>query len=133
VPDLLVDLATYLDTQTAWTLATDLFIGYLPESPDGATVLHEYPGNPPLETMGVDAQPAVIRPRVQIEARDATYPLARARSRLAYQRLVLLTNTTVNGAYYERVDPLQEPFALRNDESDRWVFVFNVDVWRDAE
>ena len=131
--DLLVDLAVYLDAQTTWTQATDLFVGDLPPSPDAVTVLYEYAGGEPRETMGADSSPAIVNPRVQVVTRAATYPDARARALLAYQKLVLIANETVNSTYYARVVPVQEPFFLARDESERVLFAFNADVLRAAE
>jgi hypothetical protein len=133
VADLLADLVAYLDANTAWTAASDLFSGDMPPTPDDLTVIYEYPGGPPIETGGASGQPAIINPRVQVVARSIDYDLAKARARLAYSLLVVLVNQTVGASYYERAVPLQEPFLLSRDESERVLFAFNVEVFRDAE
>lgn len=135
--DVLTDLAAYLDANTSLTAGTDLFAGDMPNSPDAVTALYESPGRAPVETMGAPGLPPVILPRVQVQARGSRgvggYDVARARIRLVYDTLTLLTNTTVNGVYYLRVMPLQEPFFLNRDDVERVVFALNFEVYREHE
>ena len=141
---LLADLAGYLDTALGThSQGSNLFAGDLPHSPDdvvGAdgpvTALFETPGSVPVETLGVDGQPAVTLPRVQVQTRAGgatAYVDSRTRAREVYAALVVVTNEDVGGALYYRVAPLQEPFLLHRDESERVVFAFNCEVWRVAE
>jgi hypothetical protein len=134
-----LDLAHYIDAQTALVQATDLFVGALPPKPETAAALLEYPGAPPIETMGADSKPAVIMPRVQVLARGAagetSYPLARGLAYTIWNALVLVTNEDIGAVptYYLRTAVLQTPGLLYRDDNDRAVFSFNVDVWRVAE
>lgn len=132
------DLAVAIDAALAThTSGTDLFVGDMPPDPDLCTALIETPGSPPLETLGPDGPPAVILPRVQVQTRAGggatAYPDAKERARDVYDVLVAITNENVNGNAHFRAAPLQEPYLLHRDESERVVFAFGVEVWRVAE
>lgn len=126
----LEDIAAYVDTQTALTLGTDLFIGELPADPDAATVLLEYGGGPVRYTLG-EKRPAMEEYSVQIVSRDTTYQTARARAQTVYQAIAEFTTQVINSTRYLSIEPKQPPFPLAWDDNDRYRFVFNVEVQRE--
>ena len=114
---LLEDLATRLETAGIASLGTTLFLGWMPDSPDGVLSLHETAGFAPLYTHNAPS-PAIERPGLQVLARDATYTDARARIQAAYDVLAALTD-------YLAIRPVQMPFAIGRDERNRPMFSVN--------
>lgn len=131
----LEDLAVYLDAALPLTSGTDLFLNDMPSSPDALTVLYETPGEAPIETGGGDGRPVVQVPHVQVVTRAAPLfsEVSKQRARDVYNQLVLIANQTINGTYYLRVVPLQEPFMIRRDENERVEFAFNTAVHKGPE
>jgi hypothetical protein len=128
------DLRDYLAAAgIGLTAGANLFGGTMPDKPDVANVLYDSSGGVPIDTGGGPSKPAVINPRVQVQSRATAYNTARDTCRAIYNALTLIANQTLSGHYYERVSPVQEPFLLHNDESNRTVFVCNFDVFRDPE
>ena len=122
------DLATRLVSQGVGTLGTDLFGGGLPSVPVNCLALIEYAGEEPrLKAPGEVALDE--RPRVQVIARGKSYRLAEEKARAAYEA-IQCAMTTINGTLYLRIDALQTPFYLKNDENGNTLFVFNVQVRR---
>ncbi len=133
---MLEDLAAYLDAQLAsHTSATDLFVALLPDQPDVATAILEYPGEAPLEAFGDSSLPAVVQPRVQVVTRAASEDAlaSRARALEVYGALVKVGDEDLSGTRYFRVSALQHPFPLERDDRQRVVYACNYAVARAAE
>lgn len=120
------ELGNRLQSEAVGTLAVDLFLGQLPDTPDTATALLEYGGLEP-ERVYNDFDASREMPRIQVMCRSRGYTTARALIESAYRALDF-ANTSLGGTWYLRCRPLQSPFFLKRDENERWVFVFNAQI-----
>lgn len=128
--DVLADLGAYLQTEGVGTLGTDLFLSWMPDSPDVVVALFETPGIGPSYVQGQD-DPAYEFFSVQVRVRgnpENDYPSARTVAVSVDQALRKIANENVNGSYYLRVSKSNGPFTLQRDHSDRVVLAMNFDV-----
>jgi minor capsid protein len=127
---ILDELATYIDTNTALTLGTNLFESRLPESPATAVALAEYGGIAPLQTLG----PTFVEenPRVQVVSRAADYATARTNAKTIWNLFKAFpSGTSLSGVVYKDIIPLQSPFLMMRDALDRPIVAFNLEVAKD--
>lgn len=104
---------------------SDLFrIGRLPPSPDDAVALFQYAG---LRPEFVHNTPGISRdrPALQVHVRSKVYATAQSRAQAIYALLAALVNETIEGRFYQRVEPLGAPFLLERDANDRTVIAAN--------
>lgn len=122
----LTELASLVTAATGLTVATSLFLGQLPETPDVCAALIEYSGLAPEATFGEPI--AIERPKVQLVFRGGAhdYQAARALAEAAYQALAGVANQVVEGTRWVNVQPLQAPFFLKRDAKFRPHIAFNV-------
>lgn len=127
---MLSDIAAYLAANGHGTVGTSIFMGQLPDTPDAATALYESPASrPPVFTHG-SPQPSERYPRVQVVVRDADYGAARQRAENIYTTLSGVVNATLGAGEYARIRPIQEPFPLARDTSNRVTVVCNYEITR---
>ncbi len=136
------DVATVLQTGGVGTIATDIFVGVLPDNIDNGVLVKETGGIFPLHTMGSgpataipNAVPvaAVERPRVQIIVRDTSYKKARIVAQQCYNLLDGLVDRTINSVLYHRIEAVQSPIDLGREEgNDRQMFSLNFDVTKEG-
>lgn len=104
---------------------SDIFrMGRLPPSPDDTVALIQYPGLRPEfvhNTAGISRD----RPALQVHVRSKVYATAQARAQAIYALLAALVNETIEGRFYQRVEPLGAPFLLERDANDRTVIATN--------
>lgn len=120
-------------------LASTLFLGQEPDSPDTCVTLIAGPGGEPEWTMGAQdgvAQVPVYEPhRLQALVRAAntatSYTTAEAQAWLIY-RALSLTNVTLTGTRYLLIEPVAVPAPLEQDSQSRITFVVNFRVLREA-
>ncbi len=118
-------MATVLDELGAFLVAegvvtaigTDLFLEYMPNTPNACLLLRQTPGRPPVGGFGT----AGIRfeyPNVQVVARgvkdDEQTPRALAES--AYTKLAEVQAVALSGTNYLTVQPLQAPSGVLGDD-----------------
>lgn len=115
---LLDDVAALLVEAGIGTLATDLFLARLPDSPDSAIAVREYGGAQP-DYLYVGYDPTQEWPRIQIECRDPDYAAAHLRIERCARTLGAVRERVVNGTHYHRITPLGPPVPLGEDESQR--------------
>ena len=130
------DLATYMDAQsTAFTIGTNFWKGFLPESSVRCAAIFETGGLAPQYTY---ASRVYEQPRVQVICRS-TRPLAAAPAsasgvrrmiETAWRTLDGIANSTLSGIGYLRVVPAQSPFLLEVDSRGRQVWSFSADVMK---
>jgi hypothetical protein len=89
-------VATYLQTGGFGTLATNLFIDFMPATPFDVTVVTGYGGKPPERIIGQKA-PAYDIPKVQIMVRRESPSAALTAVEAIYDYLEGVSNTTVSG------------------------------------
>ncbi len=132
------ELAEHLaQNSTRLALGDNLFINVLPESTGAAAAIIETGGLAAEQTFQ-DGAPQIERPRVQILTRS-TRPVSGAvpysttaggMIHDAYHVLNGVASETIQGSSYLRVEPVQSPFSIGQDEAARLMFSCNFDVWR---
>src|SRR4051794_20997088 len=107
------ELATKLAAGGLGTVATNIFVGVMPETPDLCTALFEYAGLPPDRLFGNTV--AAEDPRVQVLCRATTYSAARTRAKAVFDILSDLGAITLSGTRYHTMSALQSIFFLKRD------------------
>jgi minor capsid protein len=122
------DLGTKLQAAGLGVQGTTIFGSLNAIIPAGAgpfVHLVEYGGAPPGETHD-DPGTAIDRPRVQVSVHAASYAVADAHAQACHRELSRIVNALINSTFYVRVVPLQQPFDLGPDASNRATVAFNV-------
>lgn len=127
---LLDDIGGYVNDNTAFTLGTDLFLSLLPESPDNGVVLIENTGVAPIFTQGSTNLPKLERPEIQVLVRHTSYATGRANAETVYRLLTQVTNATINGNLYQRIEAIASPALMERDVNRRVIFTTNFNVIR---
>lgn len=127
---LLDDIGGYVNDNTAFTLGTDLFLSLLPESPDNGVVLIENTGVAPIFTQGSTNLPKLERPEIQVLVRHTSYSTGRANAETVYRLLTQVTNATINGNLYQRIEAIASPALMERDVNRRVIFTTNFNVIR---
>jgi len=122
-------LADKLQSASVATVATDLFIGLMPSSPDDCIAIYEYAGSPPLEVL-VDNDATLERPSVQVITRAGRndYPTARTLIENARNALTGITDETIDGVRFLRVNQISSINALGVDDNDRPRFSLSLQI-----
>lgn len=115
---LLDDIGDYLSSGGVGTLATDLFLGELPDTPDTCVAVFETGGFDPVYTMKQRA-PVAKRPSIQVICRAKRYDVARLLAGKVDQLLSGLRYREINGVMYKWIQAQQEPFFIDKDENER--------------
>lgn len=121
---LLDAIAAHIDTGSTLTVGTNLFKGLMPDEPIECACVYEYAGEPPRESMG-NAPGQVERPRIQVVSRSVTYVGARDRAQTIWNILQQVTDASLSGVRYLRVQPMSSPFLMGRDENRNVKVVFN--------
>jgi len=122
-------LGAYIDTNRGdLTIATNLFLSKMPDTPDVCVCIYENQGSGPLMTFGATAI-QVDRPSVQISVRAARDDYATARDLAQALRTLVsgITNVTSSGVTILRVEPTGSFYPLSVDQLERPRVVFNLD------
>jgi len=124
------EIGAYLATALSLTVATNLFLGSTPDTPDACVTVFEYGGIGPEHTLGQDH--AIQKPRVQIVCRGASndYATPRTQAKAAYTAMHF-TGQTLSGTRYLRSEAIDEPFPLNRDANSRWLIACNYEIWKD--
>lgn len=127
---LLDALGTYLQSQGVGTLATDIFLGRMPDTPDACVVLIEDTGNGPMHVLGASAY-AVQRPRIRAFARAARndYPAARTKAEAVRAALGAIRDTTLSGVTFLCVNATSDLYPLMRDGDDRVMIGIDFTAW----
>ena len=112
---LLLELAQYLEDQTALKKGTTLFNG-LPASPDSCVSIQVYPGQRAIRAFRSSPGVVAERPRVQLLSRSTTFDGAMSASLEAQSALDGLGTTTMSGVEYLYIEALQPPFEVLPNE-----------------
>ncbi len=127
---LLDDIATRLVADGVGTLATTLFLGYLPDSPDAVVAVYETRGTAPQHTFGAGVM-AVERPVIRVYCRAARndYPAARAKAVAVLNSLGAIRNTTIGSTKFLSVEATSSPYPIGGDDKERARFGIDFAVW----
>lgn len=120
-------LAARLQSASVATPGANLFIGILPESPDVCVGLYEYAGSPPLEVL-IDNDATLERPSIQVIVRASRndYPTARTLIKDVRDTLTAITDETISGVRFLRVNQISAINAVGTDENDRPEFTLSL-------
>ncbi len=120
-------LADRLQSASVATAGTNLYIGLLPNSPDVCVALYEYAGEQPLEVLRSNGA-TLERPSVQVIARASRndYPTARQLIRQVRDTLTAITDETISGVRFLRVNQNSSINAVGTDENDRPLFTLSL-------
>lgn len=125
---MLDDFGSYVNTNTSFTLGTDLYLSLMPESPDNVVVLIENSGTAPVFTLGSTNTPQMERPELQVIVRNTSYATGRSNSETLYRLLTQITNTTIGSTLYHRVEAVAAPALYDRDSSRRSLFTCNFNI-----
>jgi hypothetical protein len=130
---LLDAIAAHLQANGIGIVGTNIFKGFIPDSPDFAIGLHEYPGRPADKAFGTTI--LIENARFQIIVRSDrenavanAYTLARAKAETIQTLLDGVGNVTLTGVVYYYIQSLQPPFMLQRDENQRAIIATNYEA-----
>lgn len=127
---LLDSLGARLQADGVGTVGTNIFLSFMPPTPDAVVVIYEGRGNGPEHTFGVGVV-AVERPLIRLIARAARndYPAARTLMDLARNSLGDIRNETISGVKFMCVTPTSDPYPLRLDDKERAQMGLDLITW----
>lgn len=113
-------LAARLQSASVAVPGTDLFLGMMPNSPDACVALYEYSGAAPLEVL-TDDDATLERPSVQVMTRAGRndYPTARTLMVNVRNALTAISDETISGVRFLRVQNLSSINSLGVDDNER--------------
>lgn len=124
----LEDIVSGYVTAGVGVFGTNIFLTSRHNTPDGDgpyLSIVETPGREADETHNEVVVPAYQRPSAQVVVCARTYQTARTMARAAYNAS-RVTNQLVNGTWYRRMRPSQEPFDYGLDPKGRPQLAFNL-------
>ncbi len=133
----LTDLTqVFLPANTTLVFGTNLFASLLPDAPDTAAALFEYPAGRGIDTYQVPGLPpgtsTIEEYAIQAVCRDSSYQTVRTAIDVVYKALCTIGNQTVNGNFYYRVEAKATPFFLHRDATRRVYYACNFRVLKRA-
>ena len=129
---LLDEIGTFLQTNSIGTLGTDLFEGFMPDTPDACVAILEYPGSPGEYTFGGATGAILEKPRIQVMVRNTSFPAAQTKMAAIYALLDAVTRQTLSGTQYHRIQALQPHFGMPRDINLRYIRACNFEATKDV-
>lgn len=123
-------LGAYLQAQGQGTLATDIFLARMPDTPDACVTLYENQGVGPEHTFGASVK-AFDHQRVKVYCRAARndYPSARSKAESVRAVLGAIRGTTLSGISIMTVLSTSELYPLQRDGDDRAIIGCDFTIW----
>ncbi len=126
---LLAEMADYLSTNGIGTQGTDLFYGFMPDTPNTAVALYETGGLSAAHGMAPSPGLAKAeRPRLQVVARSTDYDVARLKIDAVWKLLDGLGDVVISGTRYLGVYAVSSPYPMGRDAEGRAFLTCNFDV-----
>ena len=128
---MLDEVGTYLATQLTLLKATTLFEGIMPDDHDECLAVLDGASSASTLGFGVTTGVQYENPGLMIWCRGKAgdFDTPRDQAHLARQALAKVQATELSGTLYHFIIPMQSPFIIARDESDkRVVFAFNCRV-----
>lgn len=128
---LLTELAAYTAAQVSGlTAGTNLFRGFMPQSPDVCVAIYEYPGGPPVLGLGAANGISLENPSAQwvVRGEPEDYDTPRATAELIWLAVSQIQCSILSGTQYYLPQPLQSPFKLKQDDNKRVYIAFNASI-----
>ena len=118
------NIADYLQAQGVGTVATDIFIGYMADTPNSCIAIIESGGTEP------DPYLPLQEPTFQVLIRNTDFEAGQAKLLAVRNALHQLTATTlvVGGYYFYYILAISEGGHIGRDESQRDMFSINFRV-----
>lgn len=125
------DLTLWLETDGVATRATNLFYGYMPDSPDLCITLYEYGGYANEPHMGKTTI-NLEWPTIHCEARGARndYTTPRALIQQVVTSFAKIGDTVIGSTKYGAVCAIQPVFPLLDDANQRHLFAVNFQIMK---
>lgn len=126
---LIRDIAQILQAAGIGSIGSNIFLGQLPASPDNAVVLYPTGGYPQLLPL------PDIKATAQVLVRDTNYQAGYSQIWQIFNLLDKGSSRFLQAPSGRKmvVQAKQPPEFLERDESNRCIFVFNLDVWTDRD
>lgn len=123
-------LGQKLVTDGLGTLATTIFLSYLPDSPDVAVAIYEDRGNGADQVFGLGVV-SIERPTIRVVARGARddYPGARATLMNVRESIGSIRDVTIAGVKFMCVIAESDPYPMGRDEKERPMFGLDFQAW----
>ena len=121
------DIAEHIEDAGHGTVATDMFVGFMPDSPDNCVVVTQTGGTPPEVTVDLEY------PGVQVRVRNTSQATGKALMNTIYKLLHQVTNTTIEARLYHSILATQSPSYLGKDQKNRALFVCNFKIVKAAD
>lgn len=129
---MLTDIGQFLADRGLGTLTQDLFYVVMPDVPDNAVALYQYPGEPPLHVKGQKA-PVRRSPRLQVVVRSkSTEPFVAKQKADTIMDLLSGFSGVLYGTHYQRITALTDPYFLARDTANRHYVTANYEARMDA-
>jgi len=129
----LPEISAWLVTQNIGVANVTIFEDFMPPTPNSCVTVIEYGGRstPDIRAFG---QAEMIReyPRVQILVRGEPddYVTPRVKAQDVMRAMTRIMTTTLSGINYYTSTPIQSVFPLDRDDLRRYVFAFNVELFK---
>lgn len=129
---LLDAVGAHLAANAIGAVGTSIFLSQLPDSPDAAVGVFEYPGRPSDKTFGTTIVCENARFQILVRsAREGTanaYSTARTKAENIRNLLDGAGNLTLSGTVYLYIEALQPPFFLEKDANGRNIIACNFEA-----
>lgn len=124
-----IDIGHYLETGGIGTIEQDIFLDYVPETPNLCTILTQYAGNAPEQLL---SGPGDESPGLQVRGRAGPDEYETGFARMVSIQTLLngLANTTINGTVYKSIIPTGSIANMGYDEQGRPEWVQNYIVMK---
>ncbi len=113
------DIGEYLEDLTRGTVGTDIFIGYMPPTPDDIVVVRATAGRPPHVVADLE------QAGFQITVRNADHDTGHALAMTIRDDLHQLTHATIETRSYKRIDAVGSVTLIGRDELERTLWSVN--------
>jgi hypothetical protein len=127
---LLDALGTKLQDDGLGVLATNIFLGYLRDTPDVAIAVYEDRGNGADHVFG-SGTVAIERPSIKVVVRALRndYPAARTAILAVRNSLGSIRDVTLGGVSFMCVIATSDPYPMGIDEHERAMFGLDLQAW----
>lgn len=123
-------LGQHLEDEEIGTLATNIFLSVLPDTPDVCVALFEENGTGPVNMLG-NNMVAIERPRIRVYCRAGRndYLAARALAVSVRDALAVLGNQTIDGVDILGITPTSDVYLAGRDADDRPILACDLVGW----
>jgi hypothetical protein len=115
-----VEIAEYLEDNAHGTVGTNIFIGYLPDSPTVCRAIFSIGGGRPVKAFSNGSTRHIMdRSLFQVYCRDTSYNAARTWMNAVRATLEAVAETTIENIKYHSIDAVNSEPATWTDEQGK--------------